>query len=142
MAGPARVAAADRRRTALVLLLLAAALWVAPLYRAGGGALALGVVIAFHVVWVAVSTALVLVYRWVAGGRARWRPLVLAGFTTGAFLFAFLQGFVLFLAIPIEWSRPFGGLPIFGAVAALALWLYALHQLVLLGYRLLLALDR
>jgi len=100
------------------------------------------VVIAFHVVWVAVSTALVLVYRWVAGGRARWRPLVLAGFTTGAFLFAFLQGFVLFLAIPIEWSRPFGGLPIFGAVAALALWLYALHQLVLLGYRLLLALDR
>ena len=59
-----------------------------------------------------------------------------------AFLFAFLQGFVLFLAIPIEWSRPFGGLPIFGAVAALALWLYALHQLVLLGYRLLLALDR
>jgi membrane protein len=142
MAGPARVAAADRRRTALVLLLLAAAPWVAPLYRAGGGALALGVVIAFHVVWVAVSTALVLVYRWVAGGRARWRPLVLAGFTTGAFLFAFLQGFVLFLAIPIEWPRPFGGLPIFGAVAALALWLYALHQLVLLGYRLLLALDR
>jgi membrane protein len=126
----------------LVLLLLAVAPWVAPLYRAGGASLALGVVIAFHVVWVAVSTALVFVYRWVAGGRARWRPLLVSGFGTGAFLSGFLQGFVLFLAIPVEWSLPFGGLPIFGAVAALALWLYALHLLVLLGYRLLLVLDR
>jgi membrane protein len=78
----------------------------------------------------------------VAGRRSRWRPLLLAGFGTGAFLSGFLQGFVLFLAIPVEWSLPFGGLPIFGAVAALALWLYALHLLVLLGYRLLLVLDR
>ena len=56
---------------------------------------------------------------------ARYVLLVLAGF---------LQGFVLFLAIPIEWSLPFGGLPVFGAVAALALWLYLLHVLLLLGY--------
>ncbi len=41
----------------------------------------------------------------------------MAGFGTGAFLSGFLQGFVLFLAIPVEWSLPFGGLPIFGAVA-------------------------
>jgi len=127
---------------ALVLLLLAAAPVVAPLYRAGGGSLALGVVIAFHVVWVAVSTALALVYRWVGGRRARLGPLLGAGFTAGAFLSGFLQGFVLFLAIPVEWSLPFGGLPIFGAVAALALWLYAFHLVVLLGYRLLLVLDR
>ena len=126
---------------ALVLLVLAAAPWVAPLYQAGGPSLALGVVIAFHVVWVAVSTALVFIYRWVAGGRARWRPLLVAGFGTGAFLSGFLQGFLLFLAIPVEWSLPFGGLPIFGAVAALTLWLYALHLLVLLGYRLLLVID-
>ena len=98
--------------------------------------------IAFHVVWVAVSTALVLIYRWVAGGRSGWRPLLLAGFTTGAFLSGFLQGFLLFLAIPVEWSLPFGGLPIFGAVVALALWLYALHLIVLLGYRLMLVLEQ
>ncbi|HVH24253.1 MAG TPA: YhjD/YihY/BrkB family envelope integrity protein [Pseudonocardia sp.] len=127
---------------ALVLLLLAAAPVVAPLYRSGGGSLALGVVIAFHVVWVAISTALVLIYRWVGGRRARLGPLAGAGFTAGAFLSGFLQGFVLFLAIPVEWSLPFGGLPIFGAVVALALWLYALHLIVLLGYRLLLVLDR
>ena len=125
----------------LVLLLLAAAPFVAPLYRSGGWSLALGVVVAFHVVWVAVSTALVLIYRWVAGGPVGLRPLLLAGFTAGAFLSGFLQGFLLFLAIPVEWSLPFGGLPIFGAVAALALWLYALHLIVLLGYRLMLVLD-
>lgn len=46
-------------------------------------------------------------------------------------------GFLLFLAIPIDRSLPFGGLSVFGAVAALALWLYlALHPryiLVLAG---------
>lgn len=44
-------------------------------------------------------------------------------------------GFVLFLAIPIPWSAPFGGLPIIGAVTALALWLFVLHILVLCGFR-------
>ena len=53
----------------------------------------------------------------------------------------FLQGFLLFLAIPVDWSLPFGGLPVFGAVAALALWLYLIHVLVLVGYRLTLTLD-
>jgi membrane protein len=53
----------------------------------------------------------------------------------------FLQGFLLFLAIPVEWSLPFGGLPVFGAVTALAFWLYLLHLIVLVGYRLALVLD-
>jgi membrane protein len=87
----------------LVLALLAAAPWVGPLYAGGGWHLVLGVVVAFHVVWVLVSVALVLVYRFVAAGRVRTRALVAAGFATGAFLSGFLQGFVLFLAIPVEW---------------------------------------
>lgn len=126
----------------LVLVLLATAPLVAPRYAAGGGSLALGVFIAFHIVWIVLSTALVVVYRWVAGRVVGLRALLLAGFTTGAFLSGFLQGFLLFLAIPVEWSLPFGGLPIFGALTALALWLYGLHLVVLLGYRLLLVLDR
>ena len=67
--------------------------------------------------------------------------MLLAGFGTGAVLSGFLQGFLLFLAIPIEWSLPFGGLPIFGAVTALALWLYLLHLSVLLGYRVAVVVD-
>ena len=41
---------------------------------------------------------------------------------TGAVLSGFLQGFLLFLAIPIEWSLPFGGLPVFGSVTAKPWW--------------------
>jgi len=125
----------------LVLALLAGAPLVAPLYDAGGGSLVLGVVIAFHVVFVLVSVALVLVYRFVAPGRIGTRALLLAGFGTGSVMSGFLQGFLLFLAIPVEWSLPFGGLPVFGAVTALAFWLYLLHLIVLVGYRLALVLD-
>jgi membrane protein len=125
----------------LVLAVLASAPVAAPLYAAGGGSLLLGVLIAFHVVWIGVSTALVLVYRLVAAGRVGLRALLWGGFGTGSFLAGFLQGFLLFLAIPVEWSLPFGGLPVFGAVAALALWLYLVHVLVLVGYRLTLVLD-
>ena len=125
----------------LVLLVLVTAPYVAPLYAAGGTRLLLGVVIAFHVVWIVVSVALVFVYRLVPPGRVGLRAVLLGGFGTGAVLAGFLQGFLLFLAIPIEWSAPFGGLPVFGAVAALALWLYLLHLLLLVGYRVVLVLD-
>ncbi|GAA4703072.1 YhjD/YihY/BrkB family envelope integrity protein [Pseudonocardia yuanmonensis] len=125
----------------LVLAVLAAAPLVAPLYVRGGWWLALGVVVAFHVVWVTVSVALVLVFRLVGPGRIGWRALLLGGFGTGSVLAGFLQGFLLFLAIPVEWSAPFGGLPIVGAVSALALWLYLLHVLLLAGYRATLVAD-
>jgi membrane protein len=126
----------------LVAALLACAPLVAPLYASGGWSLVLGVVIAFHVVWVLLSTALVLVYAAVAAERPGWKALLWGGFGTGSVLAGFLQGFLVFLAIPIEWSLPFGGLPVFGAVAALALWLYLLHVLVLLGYRVTLVLGQ
>jgi membrane protein len=124
----------------LVLALLAAGPVVAPLYAAGGAQLALGVVIAFHVTFVLLWIALLLVFRLV-GGPAGTRALVVGSFATGAFVAGFLQGFLLFLAIPIDWSLPFGGLPVFGAVAALTLWLYLIHVVVLVGYRLTLTLD-
>ena len=125
----------------LVLALLAAGPWVAPLYRAGGWSLVLGVVIAFHVTFVLLWIALLLVYRLVGAGRIGTRALVVGSFWGGSCTAGFLQGFLLFLAIPVDWSLPFGGLPVFGAVAALSLWLYLIHVVVLVGYRLTLTLD-
>ena len=124
----------------LVLALLAAAPYVAPLYAAGGRQLLLGVFIAFHVVFVLLWIALLLVYRLV-GGHVGGRALFVGSFWSAAVVAGFLQGFLLFLAIPIDWSLPFGGLPVFGAVAALTLWLFRIHVLVLVGYRLTLTLD-
>ena len=125
----------------LVLAVLAVSPTVGPLYAAGGWSLVLGIVIAFHVVFATVSLALVALFRLVAPGRLGWRALLIGGFASGSVLAGFLQGFVLFLAIPIEWSAPFGGLPIIGAVTALALWLYLLHLLVLAGYRATVVID-
>jgi membrane protein len=125
----------------LVLALLAAGPVVSPLYIAGGSKLVLGVVIAFHVTFVLLWIALLLLYRLVGAGRVGTRALVLGSFAAGSVIAGFLQGFLLFLAIPVDWSLPFGGLPVFGAVAALALWLYLIHVLVLVGYRLTLTLD-
>lgn len=125
----------------LVLAVLAAAPFVAPLYPRGGWWTVLGIVVAFHVVWVAVSTALLLVFRFVAATHTGWRALLVGAFGTGAILSGFLQGFLLFLLIPIDWSTPFGGLPVVGTVAALALWLYLIHILVLAGYRATLVMD-
>ena len=125
----------------LVAALLASAPTVAPLYAAGGGQLLLGVVIGFHVLWVLVSVTTLLAFALVAPDRVGLRPLLVGAFGTGAVLAGFLLGFVLFLAIPLDWSLPFGGLPVVGALAALGLWLYLLHVLLLLGYRFTLVLD-
>ncbi|KUI28214.1 hypothetical protein AU195_20905 [Mycobacterium sp. IS-1496] len=125
----------------LLLAVLASASYVGPLYDRGGWSLMWGIVVAFHIVWLTVSTALVGVFGLIGPGRLAWRPLLIGAFGTGAILAGFLQGFVLFLAIPIPWSAPFGGLPIVGAVSALALWLYLLHILVLCGFRVTVALD-
>ena len=65
----------------------------------------------------------------------------MGAFGTGAILAGFMQGFVLFLAIPVEWSAPFGGLPIVGSVSALALWLFVVHIVVLCGFRVTVVLD-
>ena len=124
----------------LVLALLAAGPVVAPLYVAGGNSLVLGIVIAFHVTFVLLWIALLLIYRLV-GGRTGTRALLAGSFAAASVVAGFLQGFLLFLGIPVDGSLPFGGLPVFGAVAALALWLYLIHVLVLVGYRLTLTLD-
>ncbi|BDX35078.1 hypothetical protein TUM20985_56250 [Mycobacterium antarcticum] len=125
----------------LVLAVLASAPYVGPLYAGEGWTLVWGVVVGFHVVWLAVSTALLGVFALIGPGRLGWRALLVGAFGSGAILAGFLQGFVLFLAIPVSWSAPFGGLPIIGAVSALALWLFLIHILVLCGFRVTVVLD-
>ena len=50
---------------------------------------------------------------------------------TAACLSGFLQGFVLFLALPLDLGAPFGGLAVVGGVVAVGLWLFLLHLVVL-----------
>lgn len=119
----------------LLALPLAVVPWVGPLYEAGGWSTVLGVVVSFHVDWVAISLVVFVIIRFTGPSAFTTRAALLAGFVIGAVLTGFLHGFVVFLAIPLDWSIPFGGLVVAGVVAALALWLFALHVIFLVGYR-------
>lgn len=141
-----------RSRIAVVPLLLLspagllAVLEVAPLLAQlfGGGGFwpgALAVYIALNVDWLVVSVALAYVYRVLGPARPSWQAIIGGSFFTGAFISGFLQGFVLFLAIPVDLGAPFGGFVSVGGAVAVALWLWVFTALTVLGYSITLGLD-
>ncbi|MEJ2863549.1 YhjD/YihY/BrkB family envelope integrity protein [Actinomycetospora flava] len=113
------------------------------LARTGGVGGTLGwIVVAFHVSFVALGVVITWGFRVVAPGGPSWRATLLGAFGTAAVLAGFLQGFLLFLALPIDLGIPFGGLDVVGATVAVALWLFVLHVLLLVGWAATDALDR
>ena len=127
-------------------LLLAASFLTAPLFaRLSQGNGWIGVAAAsylsLNVVWVVSWLPLTWVFRVVAPGRPAWRSAFAGAVVTGAFVSGFLQGFLLFLALPVDLGRPFGGLDLVGIVSGLLLWLWVLHLVVCVGYAFTWALD-
>ncbi len=119
---------------ALLVAVLAVTPLLARLYSGGVGSVALGVYVSLNVDWIAVSVPLAWTFRVVAPDHLPWSAAVVGGFTTGAFVSGFLQGFVLFLALPLDLGLPFGGLVAVGGAVAVVLWMWLLHAVVLLGY--------
>ncbi|WP_082557223.1 YhjD/YihY/BrkB family envelope integrity protein [Modestobacter sp. Leaf380] len=106
-------------------------------FWAGLGGVALG----FYSVLFALVGPLVWGFRFVAAGMLRWQAVLVGAFFTAASLAGFLQGFVLFLRLPLSIGAPFGGLDVVGGVVALGLWLFLLHLVVIAGWLLTQALD-
>ncbi|MCF6743018.1 YihY/virulence factor BrkB family protein [Blastococcus sp. KM273128] len=132
-----RLAALPLLLLAPVLLypLLLAAAQMADLADRGGALATLGqVALGYYAVLAALTLPLAWGFRVVGGGRVRWRSLLVGALFTAACLSGFLQGFVLFLALPLDLGAPFGELDVVGGVVALALWLFLLHLVVLLGW--------
>ncbi|MGY1725315.1 YhjD/YihY/BrkB family envelope integrity protein [Blastococcus sp. SYSU DS0533] len=132
-----RLAALPLLLLAPVLLypLLLAAAQMADLADRGGVAATVGqVALGYYAVLAALTLPLAWGFRVVGGGRVRWRSLLVGALFTAACLSGFLQGFVLFLALPLDLGAPFGDLDVVGGVVALALWLFLLHLVVLLGW--------
>lgn len=148
---PGRFVGWRSRAAALPLTLLAPAgllgvLEVAPLlarlFGTGGvGPGALAVYIALNVDWVVVSLALTYIYQVLGPAGTSMRATLGGAFFTGAFISGFLQGFVLFLAIPVDLGAPFGGFTQVGGAVAVALWLWVFTALTVIGYSITLALD-
>jgi membrane protein len=119
---------------ALLLCVLGITPLLADLFRQGAGGVALGVYVALNVDWVVVSLPLAWTFRVVAADPPSWRAALIGGFATGAFVAGFLQGFVLFLSLPLDLGAPFAGQTAVGAVCAVLLWLWVLHLVVLVGW--------
>jgi membrane protein len=94
-----------------------------------------------NAIWVITWLPLTWAFRVVAPGRPSWRAALIGGVVTGAFISGFLQGFTLFLALPVDLGRPFGGLVVVGVTSALLLWLWVLHVVVCVGYTFTWAVD-
>jgi membrane protein len=112
------------------------------LARTGGTAATIGrIAIGFYSVLAALTVPLMWGFRVVASGRVGWRALLVGAPFTAACLSGFLQGFVLFLALPLDLGAPFGGLTVVGGVVALGFWLFLLHLVLIGGWLLTQALD-
>lgn len=119
---------------ALLLGVLSVTPLLADLFGQGAGPTALGTYLALNVCWIAVSVVLAWVFVAVVPHATPVRHAVVGAFATGAFVAGFLQGFVLFLSLPIDLGLPFGGLVGVGGVVAVLLWLWVLHAVVLVGW--------
>lgn len=126
----------------LLYPLLLAAAAMADLAERGGVAGTLGqVAVGFYSVLAALTLPIAFGFRVVAGGRVHLRALVVGALFTAACLSGFLQGFVLFLSLPLDLGAPFGGLDVVGGVVALGLWLFLLHLVLVIGWLATRALD-
>jgi membrane protein len=126
----------------LLYPLLLAAREMADLADAGGVAATVArIALGFYSVLAALAVALVWVFRVIGGGRVGRTALIGGAAFTAACVSGFLQGFVLFLALPLNLGAPFGGLPVVGGVVAVGFWLFVLHLVVLLGWLLTQSLD-
>lgn len=119
----------------LLSVLLAASAGLRQFTTDGGpGELALRVWLGFQCLWLVLAVPLGWVYGAIAPHRIRWQVLIVGSLVASSFIAGFVQGFVLFLAIPVDLGAPFGGLDVIGGGIAVALWMFLLHVLVLVGW--------
>lgn len=122
-------------------LLLAAAAMADLADDGGAWAVAGRVAVGFYACLAALTLPLAWGFRVVGGGRVRWPALACGALFTAACVSGFLQGFVLFLSLPLDLGAPFGGLTVVGGVVAVGFWLWLLHLVVLSGWLLTGSLD-
>ena len=107
----------------------------------GAGAALGGFAAGYYSVLAALTVPLIWVFRVVAAGQRSRSAVVVGALFTAASLSGFLQGFVLFLALPLDLGAPFGGLTVVGGVVAVGFWLFLLHLVLIAGWLFTGALD-
>lgn len=134
-----------RGRLAIVPLIVAAPFLATAMLVVGGqlsewtlgggvGAGVLRIWLGFIATWIVLTAVLAWVFGVVAPARTRPKAVVAGAAFTASMLAGFTQGFVLFLAIPVDLGAPFGGYSVAGAFVAVGLWMFLLHVVVLMGW--------
>lgn len=109
--------------------------WLAGLVEGKGlFGVALASYISLTLVWILLWLPLTWAFHVVGPGHPSWPSAFVGAVVTGAFVSGFLQGFLVFLALPVDLGRPFGGLVAVGLISGLLLWMWLLHAVVLVGY--------
>ena len=89
------------------------------------------VAVGFYAVLAALTVPLAWGFRVVGAGRVRWPALLVGAFFTAACLSGFLQGFVLFLRLPLDLGAPVRRAGRSSAAwSRSGLWLFLLHLVV------------
>lgn len=140
-----------RARLLMMPVLLATPLAIVVVHASGGlisleqqgGTVAhvLRIVLGFTLCWLALTVPISWIFQKVAPGKVGWPAAFVGALATASFLAGFLQGFLLFLSIPVDLGLPFGGLQVVGGLVAVGLWLMVLHLVFLLGWVGTVALD-
>lgn len=126
-----------------VLLLLALAPWEQRVVTSHGvGGVLLAGWVSLTVLWLLLTPAVVYLYRLLGPSHPGWRAAGIGGTVAAAFVSGFLHGFLVFLAIPVDLGRPFGGVVTIGAAVVVGLWVWVLGLVLLVGYALTVALDK
>lgn len=95
---------------------------------------ALASYLSLTLVWVLLWAPLTWTYRVVGPSLPSWGAAFGGAVLAAAFVSGFLQGFLVFLAVPVDLGRPFGGLFAVGVTTVLLILLWVLHLVVLVGY--------
>lgn len=128
---------------ALLVVVLAVAHWLVAWTTGGGvGEMVLRVWLGFQCLWLVLAVPVAWVFGVIAPHRIKWTTLVIGSLTTSSFIAGFVQGFVLFLDIPVDLGAPFGGFDVIGGGIALALWMFVLNTLVVVGWVVVYEFDR
>lgn len=92
------------------------------------------IAVGFYAMLAALTLPLAWGFRVVGAGRVGWPALAAGAMFTAASVSGFLQGFVLFLSLPLDLGAPFGGLTVVGGVVAVGIWLFLLHLVIICGW--------
>lgn len=112
--------------------------------RLGGGATGrlLGVYLTFWVGWLSAAALLMVLYRLFAARALRWAAIAWGSLTAGSFLAGMSLGWVLVLRFGITIGQAYGGSEQLGRIVLVAVYLLFVQVAVLVGYLLVLSIDR